>query len=151
MESAARGGAEMSGEAINKLGRYSYSNIKKNRTTEKGPQQNQYRKPITCYNCGNSVSGSIIRHKEQCPAKSSKCNKCGKYGHFAKVCKSGKELRSLKDQDEESKCKEQSDEEEALMNMVTKSSTKRQVCQGSRWFDVYDQESKTRLSFTWSI
>ena len=29
------------------------------------------------------------------------------------MCKSGKELRSLKDQDKESKCKEQSDEEEA--------------------------------------
>ena len=113
MESAARGGAEMAGEAINKLGRYSYSNIKKNRTTEKGPPQNQNRKPITCYNCGYSVSGSILRHREQCPAKSSKCNKCGKFGHFAKVCKSSKDLRSLKDQDEENKYKEQSDEEEA--------------------------------------
>ena len=35
-------------------------------------------------------------------------------------------------------------------DMVTNSSTKRQVCQGSRWSDVYGQESglKTRLSVT---
>lgn len=38
MESAARGGAEMSCEAVNKLGKYSYSNIKKKRTIERGPQ-----------------------------------------------------------------------------------------------------------------
>ena len=73
MESAARGGAEMSGEAVNRLGKYSYANIKKSKAVEKGPQYNQQRR--TCYNCGYSVTGSIIKHKEQCPARLSKCMK----------------------------------------------------------------------------
>ena len=40
-----------------------------------------------------------------------KCNNCEKTGHFARMCKGGKNLRSLKDQDE-SRLKQESDTEE---------------------------------------
>lgn len=124
MESAARGGAEMSGEAVNRLGKYSYANIKKSKAVEKGPQYNQQRR--TCYNCGYSVTGSIIKHKEQCAARLSKCNNYYKIGHFAKVCKGGRNLRSIDTEDkrsmqlcslkskvEDNDQRQQSDEEEA--------------------------------------
>ena len=90
MESALRGGAEISGEPINKLGKYSYSRMRK-----KDSGQRTTKKSINCYNCGNQVMGPIVKHKEVCPAKNAKCNKCGKVGHFGKVCKSPEGLRQV--------------------------------------------------------
>ena len=95
MESAARSGAEIAGEALNKLGKYSYSNIKKNKETITSEVNS--RKPVNCYNCGNRVSEPILKHKEQCPAKNVKCHKCGKLNHFAKVCRSPKDIRHVED------------------------------------------------------
>ena len=95
MESAARSGAEIAGEALNKLGKYSYSNIKKNKETITSEVNS--RKPVNCYNCGNRVSEPILKHKEQCPAKNVKCHKCGKLNHFAKVCRSQKDIRHVED------------------------------------------------------
>ena len=93
MESAARSGVEIAGEAVNKLGKYSYSNIKKNK--ERLQDKDVSRKPIDCYNCGNRVSESIIKHKEHCLAKNVKCHKCGKFNHFAEVCRSQKDIRHV--------------------------------------------------------
>ena len=87
MESAARGGAEIAGESVNKLGKYSYQNIKKNKDKD-GAKDDSKRTPISCFNCGNVVTGSIQKHKEQCPAKGVKCKKCSRMGHFVRVCKS---------------------------------------------------------------
>ena len=87
MESAARGGAQISNEGssnVNKIGKYSFSNIKSSQS--QAPVKKK--QSITCHNCGSKVSGSIYKHKEKCPAKSHKCNNCQKNGHFDKVCRS---------------------------------------------------------------
>ena len=88
MESAARSGAQIACENqnnVNKLGKYSYSNMKGPNKQQPEKRKNQ----ITCYNCGSKVSGPIVKHKdESCPAKSHKCKKCQKIGHYESVCKS---------------------------------------------------------------
>ena len=95
MESAARGGAEIAGETLNKLGKYSYNKIINRQNTCK--EAEDYEKNITCYNCGNIVKGSIIKHREHCPARSVECRKCSKMGHFAKVCNKGKTVHRVRD------------------------------------------------------
>lgn len=97
MESAARSGAQISGEnCLNKIGKYSFDNIK---SAEK---RNEYakQKTLTCYNCGTKVTGSIIKHKRICAAKSHNCKKCSKTGHFDSVCKS-KPVQKVDTQDQE--------------------------------------------------
>ena len=89
MESAARSGAQISGEtsAVNKVGKYSFNNLKpRNQQQEKRPDKRQG--TINCYNCGVKVSGLIFKHKQSCPAKSHKCQTCQKSGHFESVCRS---------------------------------------------------------------
>ena len=78
MESAARSGALISGEGdlVNKVGKY--SDIKSGARP----------KTFACYNCGAKVTGSIFKHKQNCPAKSHKYQKCQKSGDFASLCKS---------------------------------------------------------------
>ena len=73
MESALKGGAELAGENVNKLGKYSYRSLEKGDTN--------VRKDIDCFNCGYKITGSIAKHKAKCPAKNSECSKCNK--HFA--------------------------------------------------------------------
>ena len=83
MESAARGGADISTKSsLNKLGRYSFSKMKNN----KEDTYNGEPKINTCYNCGIKIKGTIAKHKEKCPAKSSRYRNCSKMGHFARVC-----------------------------------------------------------------
>ena len=50
MESAARGGAELAGETLNRLGSYSYRNIQNTKTHT--PKR-------SCYNCGTTINGSL--------------------------------------------------------------------------------------------
>ena len=84
MESAARSGAQISGESdIKKIGKYSAKMKKNNQPPDKKNQST-----ITCYNCGSKVSGSIMKHKQTCSAKLHKCQKCEKGGHFESVCRS---------------------------------------------------------------
>jgi hypothetical protein len=90
MESALRGGAEITVESVNILGRFSYAHMKKNDTG-----QMTAKRTINCYNCGNQVTGQIMKNKEICPELNVKCNKCGKGGHFAKVCKSSEDIRQV--------------------------------------------------------
>ena len=81
LESAAKGGAEIVGEQINKMGIYSRKNIG---PISSNPAPSKW-KPRVCYNCGNTVNGSIIKHlKELCPARNIECSKCFNTGHFAK-------------------------------------------------------------------
>ena len=96
IESASRGGLEIAGEKIDKMGKYSYQKMKDSK--KKGKDEKP--KTITCFNCGNKVSGSIIKHKETCPAKTANCNKCNRKGHFTKVCKS-KKVNQAKAESEE--------------------------------------------------
>ena len=62
MESAVKGGAELSGESVNKIGKYSFKNLKKD-------LPNMRRKDMNCFNCGYKITGSIYKHKATCPAK----------------------------------------------------------------------------------
>ena len=94
MESAARSGAEISGEAVNKLSKFSFQNFRRSKGNET-VKDTKKRAPISCYNCGNSVTGPYQKHKAQCPAKGAKCKKCSRTGHFTKVCKSPQDLRQV--------------------------------------------------------
>ena len=73
----------------------------------------------TCFNCGGEFP-----HKEKpCPAKNKTCTKCGKQNHFAKQCRNGsrnerrsykpresqRELRPVKQSDNESSSNSDSD------------------------------------------
>ena len=62
-------------------------------------QQHKSRKkttsnPMQCHNCGNSVNGSIIKHKSSSPACNSKCHNCQITGHFTKFCKN-KDIKKI--------------------------------------------------------
>ena len=108
IESAARGGAEISGDVVHKIGKYSFSKMKSIL------KQQQHVEPsfpeISCYSCGNRVNGSIIKHRNSnCPAKFSKCHNYGKTGHFSRVCKSRKRIHRVKR--EEDKEKQESESE----------------------------------------
>ena len=76
----------------------------------------------TCFNCGGDFP-----HKERpCPAKNKTCAKCGKQNHFAKQCRSGnlntrrsqkpqesrRELRPVRQSDEESRSNSDSESTE---------------------------------------
>ena len=108
MESAARGGAEIGGESIDKVGKYSYGKMK-----DKKKEQSGNKKPIICFNCGYKVNGSIMKHKETCPAKEHTCKKCGKKAHFEQVCKNKNVNRTKKeDKNDNNEYHQQSDSEE---------------------------------------
>lgn len=94
MESAARSGAEISGDlAVNKMGKYSYQALKKGKKT----QQSEEKRIINCYSCGNQIFGSIAKHRSKCAATSAKCKKCGKIGHLANVCRKSTDVRQMED------------------------------------------------------
>ena len=83
MESAAKGAAEISGEAMNKLGKYSFRNMK-----DKNMKQT---KKVNCFFCGQLFDKqNITSHAKKCPARSNKCDNCGAIGHYAKVCRNTK-------------------------------------------------------------
>ena len=112
MESAARSGAQIAGEShnnLNKIGKYSYSNMK----SSHNQQYDNRKQSITCYNCGSKVSGSITKHKEEsCSAKSHICRKCQKSGHFERVCRS-KPVKQIEPENEET----QGNQEEVTYNI----------------------------------
>ena len=95
MESAYKTGAEITGEAIRKVGRYAYANIKHSKTSKQGTEAftTPKRDPIRCYCCGNQILSSITKHRAECPAKHVTCHNCEKTGHFAKLCKGTKTVR----------------------------------------------------------
>ena len=82
IESATRGGAETSEEAVNKVGKYAYSKLKKKNTAVRNDvklreddesRKRQPKKVLTCFYCGLRFSRSIAEHREQCKAKNNKC------------------------------------------------------------------------------
>ena len=102
IESAARGGAEISGDVVHKIGKYSFSKMKSIRKQQQHVEPNFPK--ISCYSCGNMVNGSIIKHRNSnCPAKISKCHNCGKTGHFSKVCKSPMKIHQVKREEDKEK------------------------------------------------
>lgn len=84
MESACKGAAEIAGEALNRLGAYSHKSIRNNKSS-KTPQS---LKPITCFNCGTSVTTPIKTHvRKSCPAIGKTCTKYNNVGHLPQFCK----------------------------------------------------------------
>jgi len=79
IESAQKGGAEISGEQINKIGQFSYKNIRSDNAKNQRSNANTTPKQSrTCYYCGKNFSTSIAAHRERCPAKDATCNNCKK-------------------------------------------------------------------------
>ena len=96
IESATRGGAEIAGEDVYKMGTYSYKSLRNKRKDESHPDSSSRKETtITCYNCGNKANVPIRTHKINCPARTSKCYNCQRVGHFSKCCKSTKDLRKV--------------------------------------------------------
>ena len=82
LESATKSASEISGENLNKLGKYSFKN------TKKASSKARSNEPANCYRCGFSSSWKeVIAHAKTCPAKSSTCSKCNKVGHNSSVCR----------------------------------------------------------------
>ena len=87
MESACRG-AEIGGENVNKVGKYSYKNTKHNIATGKSNKDRNHCKPtITCFYCGNKTS-NLTQHRESSKGNNNKCTNCSKIRHLPSVCRS---------------------------------------------------------------
>ena len=66
IESAMKGASEITGDGVNKLGKYSFKNITKNAQTSS--------KDVKCYRCGIECDRKDIpAHAKQCPAKATTC------------------------------------------------------------------------------
>ena len=76
LESAARGEVEISGGAVNKIGKYSYNNLKKN--TQRPERWERSENTTNCFNCSEKFKGPAYKHNEYCKAKSHKSKLCGK-------------------------------------------------------------------------
>ena len=105
IESATKGVNELNNEhPINKMGKYSYKNLKKKQQTGK---------PRACYYCGQDIKASIIEHVKTCRAKTSKCNFCDTIGHYESVCRKKKAVRELTTINPESQPRHEEDAEES--------------------------------------
>ena len=75
-ESASAGEEKISGSgAINRLGKYSYKNLKKT--------NGKVKTEARCYRCDLPF---FPGHMKQCKALKFKCKNCGKVGHYTEVC-----------------------------------------------------------------
>ena len=83
LESASRGESEIAGSSnsVNKLGKYSYANLK-----NKSQKREKTARTISCYNCGDDFTGPGFKHKQVCRARDVKCSNCGIIGHFSRKC-----------------------------------------------------------------
>ena len=101
MESASRGEESISSGQVNKLGSYSFSSLK-SKEKDDGNRQPAGASNTTkkvCFRCGDKFSKN---HQQSCRATSAKCANCKKVGHYARVCKSGANVRTVQeDQDDE--------------------------------------------------
>ena len=64
IESAYKGDAAISDSSVNKMGKYSYKQIKQEKVQPQTPQTQP-----NCYFCGSSIPASTIKqHVQRCPA-----------------------------------------------------------------------------------
>ena len=85
IENTSKGGAEIAGDSLYKLGKHSYKNIK---TTSPNHQvSNKTKKKLDCYFSGQTIS-NLKQHRKKCFGRKSTCSKCKKKGHIADVCRS---------------------------------------------------------------
>ena len=81
MESAAKSGAVMSGESVNKIGKYSHRNLK-----SAEPKSRHKSTPVNCCNCGHLVTGSIRKHvRSECAAIGKRCDDCQRTGDIYNI------------------------------------------------------------------
>ena len=73
IESASRGSSQIGTESVNKVGKFSYKNVKN--------QTDNQRSAITCHFCGDE-SYNIRQHRRSCAGNNNKCTKCSKFGHL---------------------------------------------------------------------
>ena len=104
IESACRGDAEISGDkgAVNKVGKYSFSNLK-NRKSESKKYSESEQRSTCCFNCAEYFKGPAFKHKEVCKAKDHRCRLCGRKGHLPKCCRSVKQV-DHSDSEQEADC-----------------------------------------------
>ena len=94
IESESKGGAEIAGDSLYKLGKYSYKNIK---TSSANHQvSDKTKKKLDCYFCGQTIS-NLKQHIEKCVSRKSTCSKCNKKRHIADVCRSIRRLDKHED------------------------------------------------------
>ena len=94
MESASRGGSEIGGENVNKVGKYSYKNIKQQYTYSNKPNKDNNRKPTTCFYCGDKTT-NLPQHRNNCKGAHNKCSICLKYGHLPSVCRWKQNIKNI--------------------------------------------------------
>ena len=113
MESALKGGSEIGGENVNKLGKYSFKNLKQQQYVSPSNSKAKYRKPLTCYNCGEKTT-NITQHRERnCKGTDNKCSKCSKDGHLPSVCRSkNHDVKNVYTEDDNSDSKHESEHED---------------------------------------
>ena len=78
VESAQKSGAELAGDNVRQVGKYSM----------KQKKQVTAKKKIQCYSCGESVTNIRAHRDKQCKGLQNKCAKCSKVGHLPQVCRS---------------------------------------------------------------
>ena len=116
MESAARGGAEINGENVYKMGAYSFKLLKNKQSRKDDANRIQQDKGIACYNYGNTINGQIKKHKSNCPAQNSKCYRCKRMGHFSDFCKNTAEIKKV-DEDRQMPNDDMKDVENNIYNV----------------------------------
>ena len=103
LESASKSDAEISGGVVNRIGKYSFSSLKRNNnsdTMKRTQSSNSRSSGLVCFNCGEHFKGPAFKHNGECKAKNMKCNVCGKTGHVEKCCRRYKVNHSEAEQDE---------------------------------------------------
>ena len=91
MESAMKGGTEIGGEDVNRLGKYSHKNNKIRppaSTTKQKPRNN------ACYRCGEKYT-NFRQHQSICKGLHNTCSNCSKPGHLPHVCRSKPSVKQV--------------------------------------------------------
>jgi hypothetical protein len=88
VESVHKSGAELAGDSIRQVGKYSSKQNKKQPAKQK------------CYCCGETITNIKQHSDNHCRGIQNQCSKCQKIGHLPQVCKSAPVNRMNNIQDE---------------------------------------------------
>ena len=85
MESASKSSSQIGGETVNKLGKYSFKNVKQQPLSR--TNKDRQRRTYNCFYCGDKTN-NLSQHREICKGVQNKCSNCSKLGHLPTVCRS---------------------------------------------------------------